>query len=226
MRDDTFNHRVKRSQVAAGEQTLDDDHEHEPRDHVDQEKQNVFRPIRNHGKFKRIIKMKLIPQNFFNKKTLRVAQDLIGQYLVRRLNGKIIRQKITETEAYVGPHDLACHSARGKTERNKIMFCEAGTVYVYFTYGMHWMLNIVTEEKDFPSAVLIRATENVSGPARLTKALKIDKGLNGKKLGKKSGLWIEAGEKIPPRKITKTKRIGVDYAKEGWAEKPYRFVLK
>lgn len=106
------------------------------------------------------------------------------------------------------------------------MFCEAGTIYVYFTYGMHWMLNIVTEEEDFPSAVLIRGTENVSGPARLTKALKIDKKLNGLKLGRKSGLWVEEGELRPNDKIIRTPRIGVAYAKAGWADKPYRFVLK
>jgi DNA-3-methyladenine glycosylase len=169
--------------------------------------------------------MKALPQAFFNRKTLRVARELIGKYLVREIDGKIIRQKITETEAYVGPHDLACHSSRGKTERNKIMFCEAGTIYVYFTYGMHYMLNIVTEAEDFPSAVLIRGTEEVSGPARLTKFLKIDKNLNGSKLGRKSGLWIENAPEVSARNIRRTARIGVAYAKEGWAEKPYRFLL-
>ena len=170
--------------------------------------------------------MKMLPHSFFQRKTLCVAEDLIGKYLVRKVDGKIIREKITEVEAYVGAHDLACHSSRGKTERNKIMFEEAGTIYVYFTYGMHWMLNIVTEEKDCPTAVLIRGTEKVSGPARLTKRFKIDKMLNGKMLGKKSGLWIEDGEKVSKKKILRTQRIGVAYAKEGWAEKPYRFVLK
>lgn len=168
--------------------------------------------------------MKTLPNSFFNRKTLRVARDLIGKYLVREVGGQILREKIIETEAYVGPHDLACHSSRGKTERNKIMFEKAGTIYVYFTYGMHWMLNIVTEEKDYPAAVLIRGTEHVSGPARLTKKFKIDKKLNGKILGKISGLWIEDGPKIPPRKILRTPRIGVAYARE-WARKPYRFVL-
>ena len=119
-----------------------------------------------------------------------VAKDLLGKYLVRKIGNKTIRQKITEVEAYVGEKDLACHSSRGKTARNEIMFREAGTIYVYFTYGMHWMLNIVTEEVDCPTAVLIRGTENVTGPARLTKFFKIDKDLNGQKLGKKSGLCI------------------------------------
>ncbi len=172
----------------------------------------------------------IIPHSFFERKTLKVARELIGKHLARRIGNKIIREKITETEAYVGPHDLACHSSRGKTERNKMMFCEAGTIYVYFTYGMHWMLNIVTEN-GCGAAVLIRGTENISGPARLTKALKIDKKLNGLKLGKKSGLWIAApaealreGRKTK-LKISRTPRIGVSYAKE-WAQKPYRFILK
>ena len=138
----------------------------------------------------------MLSHSFFDRKTLTVARELPGKYLVRKINGKIWRGKITETEAYVGPHDLACHSSRGKTPRNTPMFAEAGTIYVYFTYGMHWMLNIVTEGKDFPAAVLIRGTENITGPARLTKFFKIDKSLNGKKLGKKTGLWIESDSKI------------------------------
>lgn len=171
--------------------------------------------------------MKRLPRSFFQRKTLRVAKELVGQYLVRKIENKIVREKITETEAYVGPHDLACHSSKGKTDRNAPMFAEAGTIYVYFTYGMHWMLNIVTEEKDFPAAVLIRGTEKISGPARLTKALKIDKRLNGKKLGKKSGLWFEYDLKIENRKlkIIRTPRIGVAYAGSIWSKKPYRFVL-
>ncbi len=179
--------------------------------------------------------MKTLPHSFFNRKTLRVARELLGKTLVRKIDdptslklrgtSKIFRQTITEVEAYVGEHDLACHSSRGKTERNRIMFEEAGTIYVYFTYGMHWMLNIVTENR-CGAAILIRATDKVSGPARLTKALSIDKSLNGQKLGRKSGLWIEDGESIPSRLIKRTARIGVDYAKNGWAEKPYRFVLK
>lgn len=168
--------------------------------------------------------MIFLPHSFFNRKTLHVARDLIGKYLVREIDGKTIREKITETEAYVGPHDLACHSSRGRTRRNEPMFCAPGTIYVYFTYGMHWMLNIVTEEKDFGAAVLIRGTENVSGPARLTKYLKIDKSLNGKKLGKKTGLWVEDGEKVSLKKILRTPRIGIAYAGD-WVKKPYRFIL-
>jgi DNA-3-methyladenine glycosylase len=176
-----------------------------------------------------------LKREFFNRKTLVVAKDLVGKILVRKIGKKTLRSKITEVEAYVGPHDLASHSSRGKTARNEIMFREAGTIYVYFTYGMHWMFNIVTEKKDFPSAVLIRGTESVSGPARLTKHFKIDKKLNGKMLSKKSGLWIEEGQtknamiyhsSKTKRKIVRTPRIGVTYAGEIWANKKYRFVLK
>lgn len=167
-----------------------------------------------------------MPNSFFGRKTLKVAEKLVGKYLVRKSGGKIIREKITETEAYVGPHDLACHSSRGKTARNEIMYRKAGTIYVYFTYGMHWMLNIVTEEKDYPAAVLIRSIERVSGPGRLTKAFYIDKKLNGKKLGLKSGLWIENGGKISKKKIWCTPRIGISYAGKIWSKKPYRFILK
>jgi DNA-3-methyladenine glycosylase len=174
--------------------------------------------------------MKQLPQSFFQRKTLKVAKDLLGKYLVRNIDGKIIREMIIETEAYVGPHDLACHTSRGRTARNEVMFSDGGTIYVYFTYGMHWMLNIVTENR-CGTAVLIRGTENISGPARLTKALKIDKSLNGKKLGKKSGLWIEKDDKETRHKKQDTKiirlpRVGVTYAGKIWAEKPYRYILK
>ena len=168
--------------------------------------------------------MKTLPQDFFNRKTLVVARELLGKTLVRKVGKRIIRQTITEVEAYVGPHDLACHSSRGKTSRNTPMFCEAGTIYVYFTYGRHWMLNIVTEAQDFPAAVLIRGTNVISGPARLTKALSIDRSLNGQKLGRRSGLWIEESD-FEVKKVLRTPRIGIAYAKEGWAEKPYRFLI-
>src|SRR5690606_12658323 len=138
--------------------------------------------------------MKALPHSFFNRRTLIVAEDLIGKYLVRKVGNKVIREKIIETEAYVGEKDLACHTRSGKTERNKIMFEKAGTIYVYFTYGMHWMLNLVTEKEGCGTAVLIRGTENITGPARLTKSLQIDKTLNGLMLGRKSGLWVEDGE--------------------------------
>jgi len=187
--------------------------------------------------------MKTTPLRFFNRPTIKVAHDLIGCILVRRRHSKTERFIITETEAYDGFRDKASHASRGKTKRNEIMFRSAGHIYVYFTYGMHWMLNIVCGKKNYPAAVLIRGARSVdgksktggailNGPARLTKYLKITGALNGMKLGRASGLWIEmptkkilAGRLITPRMIKKIPRVGVDYAGPIWAKKKWRFVL-
>lgn len=172
--------------------------------------------------------MKELNKAFFERKTLAVAKDLLGKYLVRKVGKKMVRERIMEVEAYVGPHDLACHSSKGRTTRTEVMHAEAGTIYIYLIYGMHYMLNIVTEGKDFPAAVLIRGTENFKSPGVLTRELNIDKSLNGKPLGQKTGLWIESDLKIENKKlkIAKTPRIGVKYAGETWANKPYRFHLQ
>jgi DNA-3-methyladenine glycosylase len=173
-----------------------------------------------------------LSKKFFERRTLVVARELLGKYLVRRVRRHrgytAIKEKITEVEAYVGPHDLACHSSRGRTKRNGPMYAKAGTIYIYFTYGMHWMLNIVTERKDFPAAVLIRGTENYKGPGILTRELKIDKKLNGKMLGKKSGLWIteSSGASGEVGKIRRLPRVGVAYAGPIWSQKKYRFGLE
>jgi len=169
---------------------------------------------------------KILKPAFFNRPTLLVAQDLLGKFIVRRYLGKNISLMITEVEAYDGLEDKASHASRGQTERNKIMFGEPGYWYVYFTYGMHWMLNIVTGPKNYPAAILIRATDKVSGPARLTKFLNVDKKLNGKMSSRASGLWLEdRGVMISGKEIKKAPRVGVAYAGE-WAKKPYRFILK
>lgn len=168
-----------------------------------------------------------LAKSFFIRPTLHVAKDLLGKYLVRQLGSKKIALMITEVEAYAGLNDKACHASCGKTERNKVMFEEGGRWYVYFTYGMHWMLNIVTGSKDYPAAVLIRGTDNIVGPARLTKYLKIDKKLNASLADIKSGLWIEdRGYKVKLSEIKKTPRIGVDYAGPVWAKKPWRFYIQ
>ncbi|MBX4192539.1 DNA-3-methyladenine glycosylase [Candidatus Parcubacteria bacterium] len=171
---------------------------------------------------------KILGYQFFDRPTLTVAKDLIGKFLVRKIGNKEIALMITETEAYDGLYDLACHARSGKTKRNYPMFGEAGRAYVYFTYGMHWMLNLVTGKKDYPAGVLIRglqgSTLKLNGPAKLTKFLKIDVKLNNLKLGKGSGLWVEdRGVKIPTSKIKRTPRIGVAYA-GSYAKKPWRFV--
>lgn len=150
---------------------------------------------------------------FFNRNTLKVARDLLGCYLVREYRGKIIKAKIIETEAYRGLDDLASHASRRKTERNKIMFDASGYAYIYLVYGMHYILNIVTEKKDFPAAVLIRGIENYNGPGKLTKFLHIDKNLNSHDLTLGKKLWLEPRKDNQRIKIIKSPRIGVDYAK-------------
>jgi len=169
----------------------------------------------------------LLKPDFFSRPAQTVARDLLGKYLVRRVNGKTKAYKIIETEAYVGPHDKASHSyGSRRTKRNEPMWGRAGVWYIYFTYGMHYMLNIVTGKDGYPSAVLIRGLEEVSGPGRLTKALKIDKTHNTKAALPANGLWIEdRGEKVPPSKVKRTPRIGIAYAEE-WVEKPLRYVIK
>jgi DNA-3-methyladenine glycosylase len=184
-----------------------------------------------------ILMAKIIPKKFFDRPTLAVAKDLIGKYAVRRWRGRTIALMITEVEAYDGPLDRASHAYRGRTERTKIMFGDAGRWYVYFIYGMHWLANIVAGPKDYPAAVLLRAGSYydsvarkeiaIDGPARLAKFLHIAKAQNGKSADKTAGLWIEdRGTKIAPARIAAKKRIGVDYAGSFWADKPYRFTLK
>lgn len=177
--------------------------------------------------------MKLL-QKFYNQNTLKIAQDLLGKFLIRKYRSKIYKGKIVETEGYCGFKDRASHASRGITDRNKIMFGQGGYVYIYMIYGMYYCLNVVTEKKDFPAAVLIRAAEPVeniedldknkagtksasinlltNGPGKLCRAFKINKTLNGKSLmGNK--IWIEdQGIKIKKKDIIRAKRIGVDYA--------------
>lgn len=169
-------------------------------------------------------KAQILTLSFFNRPTVEVARDLLGKTLVRRLpDGTELAYTITETEAYDGPHDLACHASKGRTPRTEVMFGEPGHFYVYFCYGIHWLLNIVTGPVNYPSAVLIRALDGLSGPARLTKALHIDKSLYSQPATPETGLWFE-DRGIKVGKIKATPRIGVDYAGE-WKEKEWRFVI-
>jgi DNA-3-methyladenine glycosylase len=168
---------------------------------------------------------RVVPAEFFARPALIVARELIGKVLVRRSGQREIAAIIHETEAYTGPHDLACHGSKGRTARTEVMFGPAGHWYVYFIYGIHWMLNVVTDDVEHPAAVLIRGAGEWTGPARLTKALSIDKHLNATWAARSSGLWIEdRAIRIPRGAVQRTPRIGVDYAGE-WAAKPYRFVM-
>ncbi len=159
-----------------------------------------------------------LSKRFYQQDTLKVAQNLLGCFLVRQIGKKIIKGMIVETEAYIGEDDLACHASRGRTPRTEIMYGEAGRAYVYMVYGMHHCLNVVTEKKNFPAAALIRgiAVEGgnvmLDGPGKLCRFLKIDRKFNGWDLTEGKKLWIEKGIKIKKPRIKKSKRVGIDYA--------------
>ncbi|MEX0652276.1 MAG: DNA-3-methyladenine glycosylase [Candidatus Paceibacterota bacterium] len=168
---------------------------------------------------------KILKPAFFNRSTPMVAEDLIGKFLVRESRGKRCAYMITETEAYDGFEDTASQAHRGKTKRNHVMFAEAGTIYVYLTYGMHCMLNLIAGPQEYPAGVLIRGVAEVSGPGRLTKALKITRALNTKKLGTATGLWVEdRGVVYTKKDIARTPRVGIN-CEETWRLAPYRFIL-
>ena len=191
-------------------------------------------------------------RKFFNRSTVIVAKELLGKYLCRRLNGKTIRSKITEVEAYCGPKDRANHASKGVTPRTKIMFGPPGYAYIYMIYGMYYCLNFVTEREGYPAAVLIRGCElsskynvlsikgkdrkdkstihntnpiiqKLKGPGRLCREFKIDKKLNGTDISKSRELWVE-DSRDRPKKIKKGKRIGIDYAGK-WKDKLWRFYI-
>lgn len=169
----------------------------------------------------------IVTAEFFARPAAAVARSLIGKCLVRRgADGNEIAWPITEVEAYIGGHDLACHGRFGRTERTAVMFGPAARWYVYFIYGMYWMLNVVTDGPDVPAAVLIRAAGPCGGPGKLTRALALDRKFNGQPAAPRSGLWIEdRGLRVPRRQLVRTPRIGVDYAGE-WKEKPLRWVWR
>lgn len=174
---------------------------------------------------------KVLNKKFFERPVLAVAPDLLGKCLVREIDGEKRAHMITETEAYDGEKDLACHASRGRTARTEVMYGSAGMFYVYLVYGMHNMLNVVTGEKGYPAAVLIRGIRSmedradIEGPGRLTKNLSIDRNINGQLARPEAGLWFEdRGVKIPKAKIIRMPRIGVAYA-GAWAGKKYRFLL-
>jgi DNA-3-methyladenine glycosylase len=169
----------------------------------------------------------VLPTSFFNRPAAHVARDLLGKALMRKRGAIVMGSIVTETEAYEGPHDLASHSARGRTARTEVMFGPAGRFYVYRIYGLHWMLNVVTGDIDDAAAVLIRGVDHVSGPGRVAASLKIDRSLNDREAVPETGLWFEdVGRGLPTRRIKKTPRIGVDYAGPVWSAKKLRFVLQ
>lgn len=185
-----------------------------------------------------------LPRAFFERPTLLVARELLGKRLVKvesthiRLSGYLC-----ETEAYIGREDLACHARAGKTARNASMWGPPGHAYVYFTYGMHWMLNFVTESTGFAAAALIRgmvASEGIAlmherrpnrpeptltdGPAKLCQALAIDRDFDGHDLCHPNAqLFVEHGVSIPDEHVTVGPRVGLNNVPEPWKSVAWRF---
>lgn len=192
----------------------------------------------------------MLDKKFFNRDTIEVAKELLGKIIVKNDNGITYKAMIVETEGYLGINDRAAHTFQNKkTERNKVMYENGGTIYVYQTYGIHMMLNFVTRDQGHPEAVLIRALEPIegidqmsinrfgkkydklnsnqkknltNGPGKLTKALDIDKSLNGKNLFDEDFHIVNG---IDDFEIVTDVRVGIDYAKEA-INYPYRFYIK
>jgi DNA-3-methyladenine glycosylase len=175
--------------------------------------------------------MRKLPRSFYDRDTRVVARELLGKHLVLRLDDGERIGRIVEVEAYLGPHDLAAHSSRGLTPRNKVMFGPPGHAYVYLIYGMYYCMNVVTEPAGHASAVLLRAIEPVKnvegrtqGPGLLCRAMRIDKRLNGHDF-LSDDLYIAAEPEARPVEIVNRSRIGVDYARH-WARRHLRFYIK
>ena len=164
--------------------------------------------------------MSKLSYEFYHRPCLDVARDLVGKVLV---HGDL-RLRITETEAYCGESDTACHAHKGRTKRTEVLYADAGTIYIYLCYGMHWMLNIVTGEENHPEAVLIRACVEAPGPGKLTRALGITGEYNRKSILETPDLWIEddgfrcAVETAP--------RVGIGYARAEDQARLWRYIMK
>ncbi len=176
--------------------------------------------------------MTTIERVFFARSTLTVARDMLGQHLVREVDGQRLSGRIVETEAYVGSHDSASHASKGRTRRTEVMFGPPGYAYIYLIYGIYYMLNLVTEREDFPAAVLIRAIEPLegietmqarrphitkathltNGPGKLCQALAIDKRLHHWDVTLGQKLWLEPGQPLPGPAVATGPRIGIAYA--------------
>ncbi len=171
------------------------------------------------------MKNKKLGKDFFSRDALEVAPELVGKILVHRLpDGIELRERIAETEAYRGEEDLACHASKGRTPRTELLYGESGIIYIYLCYGMHWLMNVITGEKDSPQGVLIRAGADHNGPAKLTKALQLDGSCNGSPIYDNSEIWIEDDGYVP--ELKKAPRVGIDYAGDYWKNVEWRFIAK
>jgi DNA-3-methyladenine glycosylase len=161
--------------------------------------------------------------DFYEKDVLEIAPALLGQYLVCVSDEGIVnRYIITETEAYRGEEDLACHASKGRTQRTEIMYGRGGSLYIYLIYGMYWMMNVVAGKMNEPQAALIRGIQGFEGPGKLTRALGITKAFYGEDLVQSDRIWITESGATP--KFITTPRVGIEYAGK-WKNKPWRFLI-
>ena len=164
--------------------------------------------------------MKRLTYDFFHRHALEVAPDLVGKLLV--CNGNFLR--ISETEAYCGTADTACHAHKGRTKRTEVLYADAGTIYIYLCYGMHWLMNVITGDVDDPQGVLIRACVEAEGPGKLTKKLGITGNLNRGSVVDSDILWIaDDGFQCS---IRTDKRVGIGYASQEDQDRLWRFILE
>lgn len=167
----------------------------------------------------------ILNEDFFKRDALEVAPDLVGKIMVRRLDdGTVLRERIAETEVYRGEEDLGCHASKGRTKRTELLYGESGVIYIYLCYGMHWLMNVITGEKEQPQGVLFRCGEVKDGPAKLTKYLQIDGSFNGQKLCGNDKIWIEDDGFRP--KIRTAQRVGIDYAGDYWKNIEWRYIAE
>ena len=164
--------------------------------------------------------MEMLGYDFYHRPCLEVARGLVGKVLV--YNGQALR--ISETEAYCGESDTACHASKGRTKRNEVLYFDAGTIYVYLCYGMHWMLNVITGDPDDPQGVLIRACVDAPGPGRLTRKLGITGEINRLSAISGESLWI--GDDGYECAVTTGKRVGIGYASQEDQDRLWRFILQ
>lgn len=197
-------------------------------------------------------KLMILQQEFYKRDCITVSKELLGKVLVRKINGRIIKSRIVETEAYIGMIDKASHAYLGKrTERTEPLFHEGGISYVYFIYGLYHCFNIIADKEDYPAGVLIRAVEPLNefdylaqkrfkkdfnelskaqtrnltnGPSKLCMALDITKEENFVKLYEDGDLYVEDSD-YKPAEIVETTRVGIDYAEEA-IDFPWRFYIK
>ena len=167
---------------------------------------------------------KRLDRSFYSRDVLEVAPELLGQQLVKvASDGTRSSYVITETEAYRGGDDLACHASKGRTPRTEVMFGEGGHLYMYLIYGMYWMMNVVCGPEGAPQAVLFRGLREVSGPGRLSRLVEVDRAFYGEDLVSSDRIWIEHSG--PPPSYTTGPRVGIDYAGEPWKDMPWRFLM-